>query len=145
MLAAMQLAMPAALHECNACPQCISTCTYVRTDGLTNAGSHLNLKITSGTAREKSPNPMSEVAYMWKPSPASEPHWSTQAACREVDPKLFFPPKGRIDMTRNAKLVCSKCPVIAQCREMALADPELQGVWGGTTEVERRAIRRRRR
>ena len=45
----------------------------------------------------------------------------------------------------EAKAVCLKCPVVAQCLESALRAGRVEGVWGGTTEVERRAMRRRER
>ena len=41
-----------------------------------------------------------------------------------------------------AKAVCSGCPVRVECLAYALAEPQLQGVWGGTSDTERRALRR---
>lgn len=40
----------------------------------------------------------------------------------------------------RAKQVCGGCPVQAECREYALTEP-VQGIWGGMTEDERRAVR----
>jgi len=40
--------------------------------------------------------------------------------------------------------LCEDCPVRRECLEAALADPELIGLWGGSTEAERREIRQRR-
>lgn len=51
------------------------------------------------------------------------------------------------DMHRNfhdrerARAVCLQCPVLETCRDYALADPEVQGTWGGLTEGERARIR----
>ncbi len=70
--------------------------------------------------------------------------WADRAACVFVDPDLFFPPKGRVDMTRNAKLICSRCEVRAECLEYAMGDPSLEGIFGGLTEMERRAARKGR-
>lgn len=39
--------------------------------------------------------------------------------------------------TRN----CAGCPVATDCLTYALADPELLGIWGGTTTQERNRIR----
>jgi WhiB family redox-sensing transcriptional regulator len=40
--------------------------------------------------------------------------------------------------------LCATCPVRVECLEYALADESLTGLWGGTTDTERRMIRRRR-
>jgi hypothetical protein len=39
--------------------------------------------------------------------------------------------------------ICEVCPVRQECLEAALADPVLVGLWGGTTDAERRELRRR--
>ncbi|MFF5668867.1 WhiB family transcriptional regulator [Streptomyces hygroscopicus] len=76
------------------------------------------------------------------------PHWSDRAACREVDDSsVFFPedfPKGLVLLvTREAKAVCARCPVIEACFEAALERREPNGVWGGLDKDERKAFRRR--
>ena len=68
------------------------------------------------------------------------PQWRSQAACRGLDPELFFPKRG--ERVGAAKAVCARCPVCAECLELGLE--EHLGVWGGTTEYERRRIRQRR-
>ena len=40
------------------------------------------------------------------------------------------------------KAVCAQCPVREPCLDLALADPNIMGCWGGTTDAERRALRR---
>ena len=45
----------------------------------------------------------------------------------------------------EAKSVCAVCPVRQACLEHALAHREREGIWGGTTERERRRIVRQRR
>lgn len=42
---------------------------------------------------------------------------------------------------RQAKRTCSYCPLLHTCREEALADPDLRGVWGGLTSGERAHLR----
>lgn len=72
--------------------------------------------------------------------------WRERAACRDVDPDLFFP-IGTAGLTLaqvdEAKAVCGRCPVRERCLQWALAVGPVEGIWGGTTEGERRATRRR--
>ena len=69
--------------------------------------------------------------------------WRRQAACRGVDTALFFNERG--ENAGEAKAVCAGCPVVEQCREYALTAYVNQGVWGGLTNTELKALRRRRR
>jgi WhiB family redox-sensing transcriptional regulator len=62
--------------------------------------------------------------------------WQTDAACVGTDPELFFPPSGSKGL--DAKAVCQGCPVSAECLDYALADPHLVGVWGGTSDLQRK-------
>ncbi|MCL4449452.1 MAG: WhiB family transcriptional regulator [Actinobacteria bacterium] len=59
-----------------------------------------------------------------------------------VEPDLFFPERGA--STREAKAVCRGCIVRGECLEYALKNGERFGIWGGTSERERRRIRRAR-
>jgi WhiB family redox-sensing transcriptional regulator len=68
--------------------------------------------------------------------------WQRDALCREFDPELFHPLPGQ-DPT-PALFVCAACPVRAQCLAWAL-EIGVTGIWGGTNETQRRAIRRERR
>lgn len=68
--------------------------------------------------------------------------WQADALCAQTDPESFFPEKG--GSTREAKKVCLRCPVRAQCLEYALANEERFGVWGGMSEQERRRLVRNR-
>lgn len=70
------------------------------------------------------------------------PRWMARAACLHADPELFFPERRDRHAPRAAKAVCGGCPVLRECRDYALADETLVGIWGGTTERERRALRR---
>ncbi|MGW1243257.1 WhiB family transcriptional regulator [Streptomyces bobili] len=72
--------------------------------------------------------------------------WRQRAACRHEDPELFFPigtSGPALLQTEQAKAVCRRCPVRAQCLEWALKTDQSLGVWGGTSETERRALKRR--
>ncbi|MDA8312001.1 MAG: WhiB family transcriptional regulator [Actinomycetota bacterium] len=70
--------------------------------------------------------------------------WRKRAACRGIDVEIFFPETEDADV-EAAKAVCETCPVREACLEHALAHREREGVWGGTTERERRRILRQRR
>lgn len=67
-----------------------------------------------------------------------DPNWRTQSRCRTVDPETFFPlPTEPADM---ALALCNACPVQAECLRTALEAGDCEGVWGGTTPRERRAM-----
>jgi WhiB family redox-sensing transcriptional regulator len=69
--------------------------------------------------------------------------WRQRAACRGLDPEIFYP--ATEDDAEAAKAICALCPVREACLEHALARRERDGVWGGLTERERRRILRQRR
>ncbi|RII20806.1 Transcriptional regulator WhiD [Streptomyces sp. YIM 130001] len=76
--------------------------------------------------------------------------WHTEAVCRRDEAGLFFAPSkeptaARLSREDAAKRVCGGCPVMAECREHALVQPEPYGVWGGLTAAERRVVLARRR
>lgn len=69
--------------------------------------------------------------------------WRQHGACRHADPDLFFPvgtAGPALRQAEEAKRVCRACPVREACLAWALAHG-VPGVWGGTTEDERRALR----
>lgn len=68
-------------------------------------------------------------------------NWTARAACRGTDPDALFV-QGAAQ--NRAKVVCSGCPVRAECLADALDNRVEFGVWGGLTERERRALLRRR-
>ncbi|WP_399894327.1 WhiB family transcriptional regulator [Streptomyces sp. BBFR51] len=74
--------------------------------------------------------------------------WRELASCREGDPDLFFPIGSgssgpSLIQIDEAKAVCQRCPVMDKCLNWAIGAEPVEGIWGGTTESERRAIRRR--
>lgn len=75
--------------------------------------------------------------------------WHTEAVCQRDEAGLFFAPSkeptaDRLAREATAKRVCARCPVMLECREHALAQPEPYGVWGGLTAAERRVVLARR-
>jgi WhiB family transcriptional regulator, redox-sensing transcriptional regulator len=72
-------------------------------------------------------------------------NWREDAACRNTDPELFFPigtTGPALRQIQEAKRICRTCPARSQCLAFALDHGVTDGVWGGTTEDQRRAIRR---
>ena len=63
--------------------------------------------------------------------------------CRDMDPTIFFPNDGV--GVQEAQRICAECPVKTLCLEYALVNRVDHGVWGGTSERERRRILRQRR
>jgi WhiB family redox-sensing transcriptional regulator len=71
--------------------------------------------------------------------------WREHSACRDTDPDLFFPvgtTGPAIEQIETAKAVCHSCDVQKNCLEYALVTNQDSGIWGGTSEEERRALRR---
>ncbi|MFJ9709476.1 WhiB family transcriptional regulator [Streptomyces sp. NPDC101234] len=67
--------------------------------------------------------------------------WREHAACLREDPDLFFPiGNGGLTLHQidEAKAVCGGCPVARQCLDWAVRTGQTEGIWGGTTETERR-------
>jgi WhiB family transcriptional regulator, redox-sensing transcriptional regulator len=77
----------------------------------------------------------------------TEMDWRHDAACRDEDPELFFPVGNSgpaLLQIAEAKAVCHRCTVASDCLAWALASGQDAGVWGGMSEDERRALKRRR-
>ncbi len=72
--------------------------------------------------------------------------WRHHALCRDDDPELFFPigttGPGEVQV-EQAKQVCRQCAVMQDCLTWAIETGQDAGVWGGTSEDERRALKRR--
>ena len=71
--------------------------------------------------------------------------WRLKASCRIVDPDLFFPigtTGMALDQIEQAKAVCRACEARPACLEFALSTNQESGVWGATSEEERRKLRK---
>ena len=77
------------------------------------------------------------------------PHqpWKAFAVCYGTDPAVFYfddvPARHLQHAVEAARAICESCPVRQPCLEYAVYHENL-GFWGGRTEKERQAIRRRR-
>ncbi len=72
--------------------------------------------------------------------------WFERAECAGEDPEVFFPigtTLAALAQLRMAKSICSRCPVSTECLQWALETDQDAGVWGGLSEEERRALKRR--
>ena len=72
--------------------------------------------------------------------------WRHRASCLTEDPELFFPvgnTGSAIMQIAEAKKVCDRCEVRSECLQWALEAGQDHGVWGGLSEDERRAMKRR--
>ena len=73
--------------------------------------------------------------------------WQSRGVCGEEDPELFFPIGNTgpaLLQIEEAKAVCRRCPVMNECLQWALNGRLAEfGVWGGLSEDERAAMRRR--
>ena len=72
--------------------------------------------------------------------------WRHRAACLSEDPELFFPIGNTgpaLAQIEEAKKACARCEVRAESLAWALDAGQDHGVWGGMSEDERRAIKRR--
>jgi WhiB family redox-sensing transcriptional regulator len=68
--------------------------------------------------------------------------WRGEANCVGFPTEMFFP--GRGASVKEAKAVCSGCKCRESCLQYALDNHGQIGIWGGTSERERRSIRRLR-
>jgi WhiB family redox-sensing transcriptional regulator len=71
--------------------------------------------------------------------------WRDRAACLGVDPDLFFPIGNTgpaLFQIEEAKAVCGRCEVVEPCLSWAVESGQDDGVWGGLSADERRAVKR---
>ncbi|MFE1925835.1 histone-like nucleoid-structuring protein Lsr2 [Streptomyces asoensis] len=61
--------------------------------------------------------------------------WQSHAACDGQDTRIFFRPNATA-----ARAICARCPVRAECLHDALVSDATNGVWGGLTVSERKAL-----
>ena len=72
--------------------------------------------------------------------------WRNRAACVDESPEPFFPigNTGPASLQiEEAKAVCRRCEVVEACLAWAFESGQDAGVWGGLSEDERHALKRR--
>lgn len=77
------------------------------------------------------------VTYIDTPEQARHA-WVSKASCRSTDPEELFVTGAA--QRKAAAAICRHCPVVAECLAEALDNKMEFGVWGGTTERQRRAL-----
>lgn len=92
----------------------------------------------------RSPDPEMNVKKL-PPATTDQWDWQLEAACRGMDDTWFFPPdreqaKARTSRISRAKAVCAHCPALIACRDFALDNGEVFGVWGGLSEDDREKV-----
>jgi WhiB family transcriptional regulator, redox-sensing transcriptional regulator len=70
----------------------------------------------------------------------SRPNWQSQGACGDSEPNVFFPERGASVLPALA--ICGNCAVSSECLSYAMERSHLVGIWGGTSERQRRLLRR---
>lgn len=84
-----------------------------------------------------------EEDTQWMDAADADTSWMVKGRCAHMSPSLFFPSDGvGVEVARK---ICGDCPVRTPCLEYALAQRIDHGVWGGTSERQRRRILRARR
>lgn len=72
--------------------------------------------------------------------------WRAQAVCSKAETANLFFPVGVTGPAESqivrAKEICAACPVRSACLEFAISTNQEYGIWGGTSEDERRILRR---
>jgi WhiB family redox-sensing transcriptional regulator len=66
----------------------------------------------------------------------NERDWRHLAACKGMNPDLFFAQRNDYQSVKQAKAVCAGCPVRTQCYQEGCT--EYAGVWGGLSATQRR-------
>jgi len=86
------------------------------------------------TDRKTSSRPVSRIGTRWR----------DHASCRSTGTHLFFPEQesAAFEGVEAALALCRQCPVKNACLQFALETKQEHGIWGGTTEAERRRLRR---
>lgn len=71
----------------------------------------------------------------------SPPEWAKKAACQiAADPDIFFPIRG--GSSKAARAICATCSERTPCLTYCMSNNETFGIWGGTSDRDRRVLRR---
>ncbi|MFP7695685.1 WhiB family transcriptional regulator [Trueperella sp. LYQ143] len=76
-------------------------------------------------------------------APEADLSWMESALCAQTDPDIFYPEKG--GSTVPATTICNNCSVRAECLEYAVTNDIRHGIWGGTSDNDRKRMARERK
>ena len=68
-------------------------------------------------------------------------NWRQRAACHGADPNTFFPSTDE-EQKEVVGMFCASCAVRDECLNYAFVTNQDDGVWGATTERQRRRLRK---
>ena len=71
------------------------------------------------------------------------PDFDGTQLCAQIDPEIWFPEGSLLKENKQAMKICQKCHFIDACLEYALEN-DVDGIWGGTTNPQRKVIRKDR-
>lgn len=71
----------------------------------------------------------------------NEEAWMLDGKCLNADPERWFPTPGDSAAIEYAVGLCITCPVRVRCLEFAISSGSEYGIWGATTEAQRRQIK----
>lgn len=77
------------------------------------------------------------------PYPDEDDSWRTEAECLGANTETFYPGKG--ENTSKARLICFRCPSRVPCAEFAIRNNLRDGIFGGLSHHDRKAVRMGRR
>lgn len=66
--------------------------------------------------------------------------WKLNGACVDQNPEWWFVTPGDLRVL-DAIRICKTCPIRERCLEYALTTDSAWGIWGGTTEKQRKQIK----
>ena len=72
--------------------------------------------------------------------------WRNRGACLDERPELFFPIGNghtALLLIEKAKAACRRCEIAETCLTWAMESDQDTGIWGGLSEHERHALKRR--
>lgn len=108
-----------------------------RCEACTTANAEYSRRHYNGLPQPSPPKPETPLLDLLG---VESPDWYEHAECRGAPQELFFPGQG--EPTQPAKEMCAACPVSVECLAWALDHGEKHGIWGGTSERERRRLRK---
>lgn len=122
---------------CSYCPQAFASFRGVAVHEHTHEHEVRLTPAGERKRRQRAAQRAAEDDHIDAPVAAADTSWRKDAACRHMDPDVFFADRGA--SVGPAKTVCAGCPVRAACLDYAMATGQKFGVWGGLPLDQERA------